>query len=161
MNVKLFILILVVLALACLTGVAVGIGQDDDAPANSDAPDWLENLGELIPQAHVTSEDVVRADPLSCLSGERLRLAAGQTCQYRLAPAGRSRVLDLAVLAGEEVLLALQQPVKEDGSPLTAEAEARAGQRLELDIHRRQSDNDLILLAVACRGGDDCLLEIR
>ncbi len=161
MNVKLFVLILVVLALACMVGVAVGVGQDDNTPPNSDAPDWVENLGSLIPKKRVTSEDIVRADPLSCLSGERLRLAAGQTCQFRLAPASSPRVLDLAVLAGDEVLLALQQPVKSDGSPLTAESEARAGQRLELDIQRRQSEADLIILAIACRGGDDCVLELR
>lgn len=159
MNPKLFIALIVILALAFAIGVGVGIGQDDDGPPDLSSADWVESFKAWLPSSQASVDDIVRAAPSGCLSEaqERLNVPAGGTCQVAWQPAANQRTIRLRMTAGDGADLILVQTVQPDGDTLTSrEEDVNVGQTVEMDIYRRQTDQDIIQLAISCHLGDAC-----
>ena len=159
MNPKLFIVLLVILGLIFFVGIGVGIGQDDESPPDMADADWVQSYKEWIPTSQAGVDDITRAVPASCLNEaqQRLSVPGGESCQLTWQPAANQRTLRLRLTAGDGADLILVQTVQEDGDTLTSrEEDVAAGQTVEMDIYRRQTDQDTIQLAISCHLGDAC-----
>ncbi len=164
MNLKVFIVLLVLLALLFIAGLGLGLGQEGGLGGAGDFDAWqarMERLGDLIPRGEVSLDDVRRADPAGCLSGEAIRVPAGGACALTLTPARGGRDWTLRLAAGQGAELALVQPANRDGEPITTRRRLSAGGQVELDVFRRQSEEDVVVLTVACQAtGSDCRLVV-
>jgi hypothetical protein len=175
MNIKVFILILVALALL-FTGAAVsGSLKSSNDPARPTA-DWQANLlngfDSLIPKGKVNGEDLRRALPTDCWQSPQIVVQAGAECRYYFNPAKGPRRLTLNLIEGKQAELALTQPVNQDGDTVTSKpaldnkGQANTvdpvlnGQTVRFDIYRQQSDSDRITLVVRCfaETGTNCKL---
>ncbi|GAB4159812.1 MAG: hypothetical protein Fur0021_31130 [Candidatus Promineifilaceae bacterium] len=159
MNPKLFIILIVILGVVFTVGIGVGIGQDDEAPPDLTDENWVESFKEWIPTSQADVDDIKRAAPSGCLNEaqQRLSISAGQTCQLTWQPAANQRVIRLRMTAGDGADLILVQTVQPDGDMLTSrEEDVAVGQTVEMDIYRRQTDQDIIQLAISCHLGDAC-----
>ncbi len=159
MNPKLFIVILVIVCLAFIIGIGVGVGQEDDGSPELSEADWVESFKKWLPTSQAGVDDITRAVPASCLNEaqQRLSVPGGESCQLTWQPAANQRTIRLRLASGDGADLILVQTVQEDGDTLTSrEEDVAAGQTVEMDIYRRQTDQDIIQLAISCHLGDAC-----
>ena len=154
MNLKTFVILLVLLTVLFVVGIGAGIGRDDRSDAG-DFSVWrkrMDSFGALIPRGVVSWDDVNRSDPLSCLDSaeSRIVLPANSRCTLILEPNGRARDLNVTLLVGEEANVILIQPLDKSGKSLTAHKKIGVGKSAELDLFSRQTNEDRIELQIDC-----------
>ena len=162
MNFRLFIALLVLLVIAYSVGIGVGLGRGDGDNPSLDQADFLDGLADRLPKQTLNSDDIDRIDPLDCFDAQRdeLTVVAGTPCRLNIAAAQGQRVLELRLVSGDAAELVLSQPVNSDGGILSSDKRLVAGQSAEIDIYRRQTENDHIRLVVTCQSTDSpCRLQ--
>jgi hypothetical protein len=157
MNLRLFVILLVLLALLFVVGLGLGFGGDD---GGADFNAWqarMERAGSLIPRSTVAFEDIQRAIPGDCLKtdSETIVAAPGTSCTLTLPPARRARDWHWRLEEGLSAQLRLVQPVNRDGEPITTRETLVRGNEITLDVYRRQSEDDVIALTISCGFGEE------
>ena len=159
MNPKPAIVILIIICVIFAVGIGAGVGQDDESPPDMTDADWVQSFKKWIPTSQAGVDDIIRATPAGCLNDaqERLTVPAGGSCELTWRPANTQRTIRLRMTAGEGADLFLVQTVQKDGDTLTSrERGVGVGQTVEMDIYRRQTEQDMIKLTVTCQLGDAC-----
>lgn len=169
MNLKVFVIILILLVILFVAGIGGGILAGDD-PASLEIrdgeilrPSWLGGIDGLVPKGRATFDDVLSStDDDACLDrgAQRLTAQPGTPCWFSLTNSARPRTVGVVLLSGAAAQVEVRQPVTENGS-IGARETLSGGQCQEFDLFRRQSQEDNVQLRVLCTdlaGG--CVLQI-
>lgn len=157
---KLFIVLLVIVAMLFAVGVGAGVTQGSGAKVDG-AIGRLQPLLEGALKSLLPLEDlqVAPGSPAACLQGRVMLVAAGGSCSFMiraaegfLAPPVRTLKLHLAVGSAADVRLGQQDAMTAKVS-LTAGAATK-----ELDVFKNGGALSITCLAL---GGNACRLELQ
>jgi hypothetical protein len=111
---RIFIVVLILIAILFVVGIAAGATRKDDNKVSSSDlnASWLEGLQARLAQPQpLTAQDIGVAAPTSCLQKEQLIVAPNQRCRFLIqrSSSPNARRLALRLVEGASVALRLEQ----------------------------------------------------
>ena len=123
MNLKVFIVLVVLLAALAVFALGRGFTRGSDSPGSS-RPDWASRLGSLLVQKRPLRAADVQPVGETCLTGGAVQLPAGGSCLLRLT-AAQIPVRQVQVSGDQAFVAVLEQPkgvpVRSKGTSLKAD----------------------------------------
>jgi len=159
---RIFIIILVLLAVLFIVGMGIGLRQNDAQPDKGkfSPPDWASSLDWLSPSLDLTTVQVVAG---TCLQAPQktVTLQAGSKCELQVPAASQKyRKVKLHLVTGASVKVTYTTSTQGDPN-LSPE------QDLEWSQQDRKDPKSLAVLtgggriALTCGSGASCLLQVQ